>query len=267
MKLYNIHTTILESMGHVEIIHVDPEGIDQDIPIDDYLDQAYNLTDEIRISRNKDLAFVAVDGSDNVHGAIWNNIERDEDYSESMGEDVWAYDFDVAVKKSSRSAGLNSSRIGIQLIDAAIDDFKSYQSDYGNLYIRVWVVNPKLANWLEYNRGFESSGIGKDGTGIMTYNESRLCEDSPYDRLDDNDQFEDNDTGTCPDCGGELVTCDICTTVGCYSLDDDSCVEYGRDYSIEVCEECGSFVCENCRTDTGSGIVCHGCRPDLRTRF
>ena len=125
----------------------------------------------INIFRNKDLAFAAVDENGDVQGAIWKAIYKDDEHGEEDGhgeDDVWVYDFDVAVKREIRTKGLRSELVGVKLIDAAIDDFRMEKSEFGNMYVKVWVVNPKLAKWLEYKRGFEPVGIDSKGTGTLT---------------------------------------------------------------------------------------------------
>lgn len=113
----------------------------------------------INIFRNKELTFIAQIG-DKVVGAVWSSFAVDRDASESHGEDIYCYDFDVAVAPLSRATGMSSARIGPKLIDAALKHYKSLKSEFGHAYIRVWVVNPKLAGYLERKYGFESEGGG-----------------------------------------------------------------------------------------------------------
>lgn len=95
---------------------------------------------DIRSNRNKELKIIALD-DDDVIGAVYVEL------SEEDGR--WVYDFDVAVDPAKRD-----ERVGLKLIDAAIDDYKSEQAELGNVEIRVMVVNPKLVGYLE-RKGFE----------------------------------------------------------------------------------------------------------------
>jgi GNAT superfamily N-acetyltransferase len=111
----------------------------------------------IRISRNKELTFVAMT-PDGPAGAVWSAFERDAEASEYSGQDVFRFDFDVAVSQATRATGLTSARIGPQLIEAALDYYKSLKAEHPGAYIRVWVVNSKLARYLEDKYGFETEG-------------------------------------------------------------------------------------------------------------
>lgn len=109
----------------------------------------------IRISRNKKLSWVAI-GDDNVVGAMWSSLEEDEGHK--------IFDFDVAVDPKWRSG-----RIGLQLIERAIDDLNEYQTIFPGTYARVWVVNPRLVRVLENKYGFDVESMYKDGSAHMTY--------------------------------------------------------------------------------------------------
>lgn len=124
-------------------------------------DKAYQIASDsnINIFRSKELTLVAQIG-DEVVGAVWSSFTIDDDYSKEAGEDVYCYDFDVVVSSKSRSIGLSSARIGPKLIDEALKHYRSLRSEFGNAYIRVWVVNPKLAGYLERRYGFQPEGGG-----------------------------------------------------------------------------------------------------------
>jgi len=145
--------TILEFV-EPEINAADPEDWEA-------ADQADRIASNsgIRISRNKELTLVAQVGGE-VVGAVWSAFERDDEASQEYGEDVYRFDFDVAVDPKSRAMGMASARIGPKLIDAALDHYRSLKSEFGNAYIRVYVVNPKLAGYLERRYGFEPEGRG-----------------------------------------------------------------------------------------------------------
>ena len=55
----------------------------------------------------------------------------------------------------------------MQLIDQAIEDLRTYQSEFPNTYARVWVINPKLVRVLEKRYGFEIESQYNDGSAHM----------------------------------------------------------------------------------------------------
>jgi len=165
MKLQNIIVEFLDNIKITPVAYSDEAFYDSDGYSVWEKAAAIAQNSGIRISSNKELAFVAEDDNE-VYGAIWDSFE--EDHGGDYGDDVWVYDFDIAVKKTARAKGMRSGGIGVKLIDAALNKFEYLKSDVNRAYIRVWVVNPGLAKWLEYNRNFEPSGVGSDGTGIMT---------------------------------------------------------------------------------------------------
>lgn len=57
--------------------------------------------------------------------------------------------------------------VGLKLVDAAIDLFEYESMSYDNPYIELHVVNPRLAEYLEYNRGFDVTHAG-GGYSIAT---------------------------------------------------------------------------------------------------
>jgi ribosomal protein S18 acetylase RimI-like enzyme len=120
----------------------------------DQADQVAQMSG-IRISRNKELSWIAVN-DDNVVGAVWSSLE------DSEGEKV--FDFDVAVDPKWRSG-----RIGLRLIERAIKDLNEYQAMFPGTYARVWVVNPKLVRVLENKYGFNVESMYRDGSAHMTY--------------------------------------------------------------------------------------------------
>jgi hypothetical protein len=139
------------------IYHFDPESEElQDI--DDVWVLAHQAdvvanSSGIRINRNKELTFVAVVGG-RVVGAVWSSFDRDSDSGE------WIYSFDVAVDQCTRAAGLMSARIGPRLIDAALGDYRDRAGITDTpAHVRCWVVNPKLAKYLEDRYGFETESI------------------------------------------------------------------------------------------------------------
>jgi hypothetical protein len=132
----------------------------------------------IRISRNKSLLAIAYGSPDGykfgmhetyiigigkvcILGAVWHAVVDD-------GEGHHYYDFDVAVSPRARSMGLTSNRIGPKLIELALKEYKRLQSDGHVDYIRVWVVNNKLADYLERVHDFEPSGTWTPRNPLMT---------------------------------------------------------------------------------------------------
>lgn len=113
---------------------------------------------DIRIARDKKLLLVALAG-DTVVGAVWASFYESPDYED---EGVHCFDFDVAVDPEARATGVGmvSSNIGPKLIDAALREYRDLAAmyDYDKTYIRVQVINPKLARFLERRYGFETSG-------------------------------------------------------------------------------------------------------------
>jgi hypothetical protein len=99
----------------------------------------------IRPDRGKDISLVAMHGDDVVGGV-------------ASGWDGNAFSFDVGIDPTFIRHNL--ARAGLKLIDAAIDLFDSESEAYERPYMRLHVVNPQLAKYLEYNRDFEVSPVG-----------------------------------------------------------------------------------------------------------
>ncbi len=110
----------------------------------------------IRVSRDKELSFVALDDNDKIVGAVWRSITEDNHH--------FVYSCDIAVDPAYRN-----SDIGIKLIKYSIGDYKIEQQDLGNMYMSVLVVNRKLARVLERKFGFEIEGEYGSGPVHMTY--------------------------------------------------------------------------------------------------
>lgn len=124
-------------------------------------EQAHSIAQSsgIHISRNKELAFVAMDGEE-VIGATWKDIYRDDNYDE---QEVYVYDFDMAIRKDYRE----DLRAFFGLMRASLDDFEDSKDYYDNLYIRTWVINPKLVRVLERKYGFEIESEHGDNSAHM----------------------------------------------------------------------------------------------------
>jgi ribosomal protein S18 acetylase RimI-like enzyme len=148
---------ILESIIDIEITHWTDEPYDIDYDPWIAADQADAIASKsgIRISSDKELSSIAL-ADDNVVGAIWTSLSNDEPP---------VFDFDVAVDPEFRG----TSRIGLRLIDTAIEDLRANQSDFPDTYARVWVINPKLVRVLENRYGFEIESQYKDGSAHMIF--------------------------------------------------------------------------------------------------
>lgn len=116
----------------------------------------------IRISRAKELSWIAINDAGDVIGAIWSSLERDQEAYMRSDEDIFVFDFDVAVDPEWRSG-----RIGLELIEKAIGDLRDRQDEFPGTYARVWVVNPRLVRVLERKYGFETESQYKDGSAHM----------------------------------------------------------------------------------------------------
>lgn len=66
-------------------------------------------------------------------------------------------------------SGIRISRDKELSIVAALEEYNSLSSEFQRSYIRVWVVNPKLAKYLENNFGFESDGEWSQSNPFMEY--------------------------------------------------------------------------------------------------
>jgi hypothetical protein len=122
--------------------------------------QAYDLArdNRINISRNKELAYVALDiENSQVVGAVWVGIGEDEEQQASI------YDFDIVTNLAYR----HETGIFFRLMNASMEGFNDLLSYNPRSYIRVWVVNPKLVGILERRYGFEIESHYKDGSAHL----------------------------------------------------------------------------------------------------
>lgn len=155
MKLHTIAESSIQSP--IEIVPWTDEPYDFDYDPWVAADQADAVADRsgIRIDSTKELAHIAL-ANDDVVGAVWTSLSND---------DPPIFDFDVAVDPNFR--GL--SRIGLKLIDTAIEDLRAHQSDFPGTSVRVWVINPKLVRFLEERYGFEIESQYGDGSAHMVF--------------------------------------------------------------------------------------------------
>jgi len=155
MKLRAISEAL---QGQIEIIPWSEEPYDFDYDPWVTADQADEIArkSNIRIDSTKELSWIAVNERDDVVGALWAHLSNDEPP---------VFDFDVVVDPEWRTG-----RLGLQLIDHAIEDLRTHQSDLPGAYARVWVINPKLVRVLENRYGFEIESQYKDGSAHMVFN-------------------------------------------------------------------------------------------------
>ena len=146
------------------------DEFDEDTGIDMYEahDQVSQIFDnsQIRPSSTKKLIDIAILNGEVVGGvyASWNL--DDNDFPEEEMARAY-FDFDVAVKPEARG----HDKVGIHLIDSAISKFESERVEYEEMghhtAIKVWVVNPRLKEFLENRRGFSVFSDYGDGTAQM----------------------------------------------------------------------------------------------------
>ena len=150
---------LLEYAGAVQILPWSEEAEDYDPWV--AADQAERVADEsgIRIARNKELSIIALNERGDVVGAIWSALEPDED------REATVFDFDVAVDSEHRGQAM----IGIKLIGSALEDFESLRADDPRTFVRVYVVNSRLADVLERRYGFEVEDEYSHGSKHMVY--------------------------------------------------------------------------------------------------
>jgi hypothetical protein len=121
----------------------------------------------IWISRDKTLTFFALSEMGDVLGAVWTAFSRDFEYEDPDDpRDVYVYDFDVVVDERFRNP---VDKVGLQLIDAAIGEYKDLASTVERSYIRVYVVNRKLIRFLERKYGFTVESEYGHGPVHMVY--------------------------------------------------------------------------------------------------
>jgi ribosomal protein S18 acetylase RimI-like enzyme len=162
MRLNHINETA-ESLGvRIEQFTTDDYDTDYDPWVAaDEADQVMRDS-RINVGRNKELTLIALVG-DRVVGAVYSSFSLDTEYKP---DDVWVYDFDVAVAKQYRG----HSKIGLRLIDAALTNYRNLTADLppdSKAYIKLYVVNPKLIRFLERSRGFEIEAEHSHGSAHM----------------------------------------------------------------------------------------------------
>jgi ribosomal protein S18 acetylase RimI-like enzyme len=154
MKLKTIHESINDQ---VRITYWSEDDFNDEFEFDIWVaaDQADEIARKsgIRIGRDKQLSWIAINNKDDVVGALWSSLTNDDDEQP-------VFDFDVAVDPQWRGGS-----VGLRLIEKAIEDFRHLDVD--NVYMRVWVVNPKLVRVLEKKYQFEIESQYSDGSAHM----------------------------------------------------------------------------------------------------
>lgn len=123
-----IRKLLREGLSEIKFIPINDEYDDDEYDIYAFSDAAEKMAKSggINILRGKELIYVAIDGDENVLGALWTEISGDE------------FSFDVVVDKSAQGKGL-----GDKLVRLAMDEF-NYQNYDDNLKYKVDVTNPAM---------------------------------------------------------------------------------------------------------------------------
>lgn len=145
----------------ISIRHIDPE---EDWDQGEQADQICKMV-QIRPERSKSCTIVAVNQHDEVIGAVYTKLEKDRDATESMGEPVACWDFDVVVHPEWQG----QDQVGIRLIRAAEEEGRSQAGMYyDKIYTRLYVVNPKLVRVLQHPKfGYQSEGEYSHGAAHL----------------------------------------------------------------------------------------------------
>lgn len=117
------------------------------------------LRNGVRPDSTMDCLCIAKLGGDIV-GTVFYTIRPAYEDDVPEGEDWFEYEFSLAVDERARgfTSGMVGRKIGIHLIDAAIEDFESKKDDEyydGKMYMKLHVINPKLKKFLERRYDFE----------------------------------------------------------------------------------------------------------------
>ena len=141
-----------------QITRVDPE---EDWELAEQVDQIAKKVG-IRPDSTKNVGFAAMMG-DQVVGGAYVGVTPDHEADQS---ELWfVYSFDVVVDPGYQWG----RKIGLDLIKAAEKERQFYESEnYGNIRTRLWVINPKLARFLEEREGYEVESKYEDGSAHLT---------------------------------------------------------------------------------------------------
>jgi len=148
-RYFNID--VENDMGEFENqTNVDPEVANE---------QAYSVFQNTQINTRKPIKEVVMpDDEDRVVGALsedWEKVDGEAD------KPIYEYSFDLSVIKDFQKKG-----IGRQLINNAIKRYEAEKSSYEDMgcytRIKVWAVNPKIAEMLENEYGFDCEPVAYD---------------------------------------------------------------------------------------------------------
>ena len=100
--------------------------------------------------KNKEPTILAI-YDNQVIGAVFTQWQHDRDASQSAGEPIAVWSFDVVVDRKQQGQDM----VGIKLIKAAEDMRSKLELQYNmKAYTRLNVVNDKLANILQRRYGY-----------------------------------------------------------------------------------------------------------------
>lgn len=112
----------------------------------DILDQLERIFHDsgIHIDRNKNPLAVVIDQDGKVYGGVYYSFDPSGDYHN--GKTIYEYSFDVAVDPKERAFSMTGPR----LIAYAMNFYEQEKNSYeGYTKIKLWVVNPRLADYLK----------------------------------------------------------------------------------------------------------------------
>lgn len=158
MKLINIYGSLCED---IQIKLIDPE-VDWPENVATrkatwlLYNSAHGLARRVGINPDKDKEPTILAIYDNqVIGAVFTHWQHDRDASQSAGEPIAVWSFDVVVDRKLQGQNM----IGIKLIKAAEDRRSQLELQLNmKAYTRLYVVNDKLSNILQRRYGYVDNG-------------------------------------------------------------------------------------------------------------
>lgn len=141
----------------VQINHIDPE---EDWDVAEQAEQIFKKSG-ILPDRTKDITIVALEGDQVVGGLASGWIRGDK----HQGQETSEFSFDVAVDPQAR----NGSLVGPKLIEAGIKSYQQDQDGRPNPYLKLHVVNPKLAEYLKRKYTWDDEWSSSGDTFLTKY--------------------------------------------------------------------------------------------------
>ena len=145
---------------NLQIIHIDEDDWEE-------ADQAIHIAKLVNIGLDpdKEPTIIAKNDNDQVIGAAFTSFSDDKDASESEGQPISKYAFDVVVHPDWQGYQM----VGMKLIQAAEKERKTFEKIHGRIsYTRLWVVNPKLAKILQHPKyGYNAESEYEDGSAHL----------------------------------------------------------------------------------------------------